>query len=102
MRGLDASEIDLIGACLRAAADGPFFDDSEFVTLFGVNRLYLRQIAAGWPSVNPLDEGVAVAVWNSMNNLLGFPHGLSADLRSYVPGGSAAIVRVLARWRAAD
>jgi hypothetical protein len=100
MRGLDQREMQLIGDCLWAAADGPFFEDWEFRALFGLERTEVKRIAAEWPRVNPDDEIVSLAVQNSLNNLLGYPHGLDAELRGSVPD-AAAIEDVLARGRVA-
>lgn len=101
MRGLDQREMQLIGDCLRAAADGPFFEDWEFATLFGLERAEVKRIAAEWPRVDAGDESVSHAIQNSLNNLLRYPHGMDARLRLSVPN-SAAIENVLARWREAD
>jgi len=51
MRGLDQREIQLIGDCLLAAADGPFFEDWEYATLFGLDRAEVTRIAGEWPRV---------------------------------------------------
>ena len=101
MRGLDEGEMQLIGNCLRAAADGPFFEDWEFATLFGLERAEVKRIAEEWPKVDADDAIVSVAVQNSLNNLLGSPHGMDAELEAYVPGSPAAIEHVLVKWRGA-
>ena len=64
----------VVGQALRAAADGPFFPDWEFHTLFGLTRSEVRAIADAWPNVPLASESVALAVDNSLNNLLGYPH----------------------------
>jgi hypothetical protein len=72
------SEADkkILGQALRAAADGPFFPDWEFHTLFGLRRAEVRAIADAWPNFGYLPhEHVMIAVTNSLNNLLGYPHG---------------------------
>jgi hypothetical protein len=99
MRGLDHREVQLIGNCLRAAADGPFFEDWEFATLFGLERAEVKRIAEEWPKVDADDAIVARAVQNSLNNLLGYPHGMDAELEATVPGSPAAIEEVLVKWR---
>ncbi|MGB9067819.1 MAG: hypothetical protein WCC21_04560 [Candidatus Acidiferrales bacterium] len=64
----------VLGQALRAAADGPFFDDEEFHTLFGLTRSEVRGVADAWPNVEFQSEDVQLAVNNSLNNLLGYPH----------------------------
>jgi hypothetical protein len=67
------SDKAIVGQALRAAAHGPFFPDSEFDTIFGLSRNEVRVIANAWPNVEPNRTDVAVAVNNSLNNLLGYP-----------------------------
>ena len=71
---LEPSERDLIGQCLRASATGPFFPDWEFSTLFGLERIELCAIADVWPGVGNR-ELTELAINNSLNNLVGYPHG---------------------------
>ena len=67
-------ESRIVGEVLRAAADGPFFPDWEFYTLFGLARAQVRQVANAWPTPIIDPEIVAIAVNNSFNMLLGYPH----------------------------
>lgn len=64
----------LVGQALPAVADGPFFDEWEFHTLFGLTRSEVRAIADAWPNVELTSTDVRLAVNNSLNNLLGYPH----------------------------
>ena len=78
---LTASECDQVHACLRATVDGPFFEDGEFQTLFGLTRDEVRVVADNWPPAAPFTKTVQLAIVNSLVNLLGYPHGQSAELR---------------------
>ena len=71
---LSAMDKVILGQALRAAADGPFFPDWEFHTLFGLERNEVRAIANGWPQPAASSEEVEIAVNGSLNNLLGYPH----------------------------
>jgi hypothetical protein len=64
----------ILGQALRAAADGPFFPDWEFHTLFGLERGEVRAIADAWPAPTAHPNEVTAAVNNSLNMLLGYPH----------------------------
>jgi len=64
----------VIGEALRAAVDGPFFPEWEFHTLFGLTTHEVRTITHAWPNVGLNDRTVALAVNNSFNNLLAYPH----------------------------
>ena len=71
---LTKEESAVVGEALRAAADGPFFPDWEFHTLLGLDRKDVRQIAYEWPLPKVPVEAVVLAVNNSMNMLLSYPH----------------------------
>lgn len=98
MRELSQLDTEVIGACLRAAADGPFFEDWEFASLFGLERVEVRRIAGAWPDLDADLPEVSLAIQNSLVNLLGYPHTRKEKASAYVPGGSSAIEAVLARW----
>ena len=71
---LSGADDAVVGQALRAAADGPFFNDDEFHTLFGLTRSDVRAIADAWPNVELRSANVHLAVNNCLNNLLGYPH----------------------------
>jgi hypothetical protein len=71
---LSQAESRIVGEVLRAAADGPFFPDWEFQTLFGLERQKVREVADAWPLPVADPQIVAIAVNNSFNMLLGYPH----------------------------
>jgi hypothetical protein len=78
--GLSPEDVHLIGAALDAAVSGPFFPDWEFHTLFGLSRDEVKRVAAGWPD-NATEPDTELAVWNSLANLWGYPHGQAEQLR---------------------
>lgn len=47
---LTESEVATVRRRLLVAANGPFFPDWEFETLFGLTHEELRRAASGWPS----------------------------------------------------
>ena len=96
---LSPSDVTMLGACLRAAADGPFFPDWEFETLFGLSRDEVRAAAEGWPA-NAARPEVEIAVYNSLANLNGYPHGQPSALKEMV-GEREQIRSLIDRVRAA-
>ena len=96
---LTAAEREIVFRCLRAAADGPFFDDDEFHTLFGLHRDELRAVVARWPNVSDADEDVALAINNSFVNLLGYPHYEGKVLSEIVGVGDDEMQRVFIKWQ---
>ena len=71
---LSPEEQKTVSECLNAAADGPFFPDWEFETLFGVSRAVVKDTGLHWRNMAVPDEDAAAAIIGAMNNLLGYPH----------------------------
>jgi hypothetical protein len=95
---LDADDEAAIGECLRAAADGPFFPDWEFSTLFGYSRDEIRELADSWPAA--VDDPAAwSAVNNSLLHLEGYPHGKWLVWHDWISVPFAEVRAVLSRWR---
>jgi hypothetical protein len=63
--------------CLRAAVGGPFFSGLEFHALLG----QVRKVLQSWPELNEAGDTVAVAINNSVNNLLGYRVPNKKELR---------------------
>ena len=51
-RGLDDDVVALLGRCLRAAVEGPFFADGEMDQLFAQDRGSLAVVASMWTRMN--------------------------------------------------
>lgn len=95
---LTSSDTDTIQECLTAAADGPFFDDQEFHTLFGLDREEVRLVAQQWPETGD-PEVQRVAVTNSLNHLLWYPHRREDVWHSFISAERVDVALVYARWR---
>ena len=84
--------------CLRAVVEGPFFDDVELPTLFGLDRAAVAAVLDAWPAPTG-DRDLTVG--NALNNLLGYPHGhRGADFERLVGASEAEVGAAFARWRA--
>ena len=51
-RKLDEELLELLGRCLVAATEGPFFSDAELESLFGRSRKSMLVVAGMWPRMN--------------------------------------------------
>ncbi len=96
---LSNSDRDLIRRSLAACADGPFFDDWEFNTLFGLTRSEFREAARRWTEQGRIDQQVELAVHNALNTLRGYPHGMDSKLQEDFGVSSLQLDEVLSRWR---
>lgn len=97
LENLTDEEKDLVRRCLVACADGPFFEDAEFATLFGMTRDELRAVIgrAPWPA--PAAREVVVAISSAFGNLLGHPHRRDEQLAEH--GVTRAQIEQLSqRW----
>jgi crotonobetainyl-CoA:carnitine CoA-transferase CaiB-like acyl-CoA transferase len=91
---LDPDDVALVAACLLASDEGPFFPDWEFHTLFGIERVQLRNVRMHWPHVSLTEVTVYLSVMNSIANLTGYPHDEDQALLQYVPEGRGRILRL--------
>lgn len=98
LTALTEEEREIVLRCLRAAASGPFFEDDEFFTLFGVSRSELRAVIGAWPNVDESEEAVHLSINNSLVNLAGYVHGF--DLHKHVEANANELLRILLRWQA--
>jgi hypothetical protein len=70
LRRLDDDVVELVSRCLRAAAQGPFFEDHELDTLFAQDRAGLQILAATWPRMNLAAPDLRRTVVSVMEMLL--------------------------------
>ncbi len=89
----------VIGECLRAAADGPFFAEADFEVLFGLNRETVRSFAAVWPHHPGITEELLTAVNASLHNLLALPPGQDELWPRHISVGPGQLQEIYARWR---
>lgn len=97
----DCSEEDkaVIAEALKAAAEGPFFPDWEFSTLFGLERDEVARVARDWPVVDGSDARVDLAVNNALANLCGYPHGCEQEWGRFLSVRPERLEEVLDRWQ---
>ena len=93
-------EIHVIGEWLRAAAYGSFFPESEFYTLFGLERDEVTQIADTWPEVVIHDDTVGIAINNAIVTLLWYPHNkFEEEWGQFLSVSPEECGRIYGRWR---
>lgn len=59
---------------LFAAVKGPFFEDWEYHSLFGLTTAEIEDIASAFAPDTPTAGDVARALRGSIGNLIGYPH----------------------------
>lgn len=81
---LQDDQVQLVAACLLAAANGPFFPESEFRTVLGFERAEIKAFARTWPASDDEHEEF-LAINSSINNLLGYPHRKNDEWSKWIP-----------------
>ena len=99
IEGFSEEEVNVIGECLTAAVEGPFFPDWEFPLLFGLERAEVAAVMRAWPNVRVNDCDVDLAINNAIGNLLYYPHG--EELGDFVSASPERLLAVLQKWKAA-
>lgn len=99
----DLSDVErkIVRECLHAAANGPFFPDWEFSTLFGLERSEVAEFANHWPNIDESDEKICAAINNAMNNLLGYPIDREGEWSSFISVEPKELMIVLGKLRGA-
>jgi hypothetical protein len=90
---LTEEEKAVIFDCLKCVASGKvILHNWEFTTIFGIEVPEFLVIVDRWPNVDDSEVSVFLAINNTMNNLLGYPHG--QDLSEYIRAPRSEITRV--------
>ena len=97
---LTDDERALVFECLKCVAAGNvILHDWEFQTIMGIEVKDFLKVVAKWPDVDEAEETVFLAINNSLNNLLGYPHGKHSKWSEYVSASQSEVARVFAKWR---
>ena len=99
MADLTFEEQRTVGECLKAAADGPFFPDWEFHTLFGVERMEVAKVVASWPFADASSRAVFLSVNGSMLHLMYYPHRKWESWDEFISVSPAEVERIYQKWR---
>lgn len=99
---LTQRQIEIIGECLRAAAYGPFFPETEYSAIFGIEKEDVARVANEWPVVIESSDIAKIAVNGAMGNLIGYPikekHYAVWD--DYISVERAELREIFIAWRA--
>jgi hypothetical protein len=95
----DVRSIDVVKRCLRATVEGPFFPDWEFHTLFGLTRDEVKTVYDDWPNVSKFSHNTGLAINNSFNNLLYYPHRKNDILSEYLNISKDEFREEFNKWR---
>lgn len=100
LKNLTKKEQEVICECLKAAVNGPFFDDDDFHILFGLYRNEVLPIIESLPDIDESNELTIRAINNSINNLVGFPHNKKEYWDEYISVSPAELEKIFTKWKA--
>lgn len=100
LKNLDGKETEIVQKCMECIAGGKvILHDWEFQLVMGVTVDEFIEIINTWPEIDENDENVLMAINNSMNNLLGYPHGKHDQWEEYMDVPLNRINEVFQKWR---
>lgn len=100
LNGMCYDDKKVIGECLVAAVEGPFFPDCEFETLIALARDEVAGIARCWPDVDVDDSRIGLAINNVMNWLRAYPHQQYDRWSEYISVTPDEMSKIYHKWRA--
>ena len=99
LKDLSNDEQRVIGECVRAAVEGPFFPMWEFHTLFGLEHQEVADIAFARLPPEDSREDVRIAINNALNMLTGYPHKRYDVWDKYISVPPMDVRRILKKWK---
>jgi hypothetical protein len=100
LSNLTDEEKEVVFQCLRCVATGEIIlNDWEFQTVFGIEFETLEEIVRSLPVIDESKEEVRLAINNSLNNLLGYPHGRHTEWSNYISVPQAEVARIFTKLR---
>ncbi|MCR9145162.1 MAG: hypothetical protein NXI24_23190 [bacterium] len=102
LKGLSDTEKAIVHECLEATTEGPFFEEWEFETLFGLTREEVREVIDNFDQwERESEENMARnAINGALGNLLGFPHRKEKIWEQYISVSPEEIKRIFDLYRA--
>lgn len=100
LNDLTETETEIVFACPRCVAAGDvILNDWEFRILFGITFDKLEEVVRRLPDIDESDETTMLAINNSLNHLLGYPHRREARFLAHVGVPKQEVARIFAKWR---
>ena len=100
----DLSEVEqnIIYQCLKATVEGSFFPEWEFNTLFGLTRQEVKQIIKDWAVIDRDSSIVILAINNSFNNLLYYPHKCEREWHNFISVSRQKLKTIYSKWKGTE
>lgn len=100
LQNLTEDETNTVYTCLKCVAGGKVIHhDVEFYTIMGIEIEEFLDIYKKWPNILETKTNVMLGINNSMNNLLGYPHGKYEQWDEVMEISLKEIERVFKKWR---
>jgi hypothetical protein len=100
LRDLTDAEQKVVFECLRCVASGRvILNDWEFPILFGIDFATLQTIVGAIPKIDDSSQEVFLAINNTFNNLLGYPHGKELMWHEFISVAPTQVEHIFTKWR---
>ncbi len=98
-KDLSQIEQEIVLKCLKATVEGSFFPEWEFHSLFGLTRQEVEKVVKDWELIDKDSSIVVLAINNSLNNLLGYPHKCEQELHDFISISRQELKTIFSKWR---
>lgn len=95
-------ELETIKICMEASCMEMFFPEWEFHTLFGMDRVDLKEAINLFPNLDCENEVHDAAMRNSLLHLVFYPHGCDKELKNMLNKDLKEIKNVIDKIIATD
>ena len=103
LENLTKKELEIVRQCMQCVANGKvILHDVEFQTIMGVDVDKFLEIFQAWPNLDEEDENVELAINNTFNNLIGYPHDMQKSWNEVMETPLSEIARIFQKWKGAD
>src|SRR5215470_15299961 len=99
LESLSGEEREVLRRAMVAAAEGPYFPDWEFQTLFGVTRAEVSDVVRARPRLDESHDVFRQAINNALVHLIHYPHGQTVRLERELGVATARLEGIFAKWR---
>jgi len=100
LKNLTLDESEIVRQCMQCVANGNvILHDVEFQTIIGLEVDEFLEIFRAWPNLDENDKYVKLAISNTLNNLIGYPHDMQKSWNEVMETPLSEITRIFQKWK---
>jgi len=103
LNNLTKEESEIVRQCMQCVANGNvILHDFEFQMIMGVDVDEFMDIFEAWPNLDENDKYVKLAINNTLNNLIGYPHDMQKSWNEVMETPLSEIARIFQKWEGSE